>query len=66
MVPHHVTNTNDMVTVSLDTTDLMRGAEVEAEAVIVAEIAGVLHVYLYLEEQHFKSCLQSVEVSRTS
>ena len=64
MVPNHVTN--DMLTVSLDTTDLMRGAEVEAEAVIAAEIAGEFHVYLYLEDQHFKSCLQPVEISRTS
>ena len=63
MVSNHVTN--DMV-LSLDTTDLMRGAEVEAEAVIAAEIAGEFHVYLYLEDQHFKSCLQPVEVSRTS
>ena len=46
MVPHRVTNTNDMVTVSLDTTDLMRGAEAEVEAVIAAEIAGEFHIYL--------------------
>ena len=35
--------TNDMVTVSLDTTDLMRGAEAGA-GVIAAEIVGEFHV----------------------